>query len=492
MNADQLLDLIGEADDNYIRDAAKGPAKKSTSPTSKIRRILLPITAAAAGVFLLMNIGGRSGSGGKEGLIYDYYTGPIFPLTVEADEDTLAHLAPGLTASRDITLDFSPYASHQETLTYADGETRTYEAYDRAIQVTDHYTLTNTTNQEITLQAVYPFSGRINQAENVPVITVNGMAVTASLASGTRFIPDGGFADYAEMLADGSYFADALDGLPPVDLPVTVYRLSDYQFQVDTEEAHPALQFSFQLNDPHTSVLTYEFEGGFIGQGSGEFRLHTKVDTRPDDNGSPRPQDPAYVILIGEDVPYTLQGYETSFCQAGEERNDLTCTVTRTETTLGQILYQLAAEFYPEADVQKAYELLAGDLYANGIFGPNGTAMHGYVELDSALHDLFVYYHRIMYLTFPITIPAGESITVCASARKEASYDHSGSRKMRNGYEVATQLGSCMAFTKQTATITGHQNISILDQNFGFDLRKGVTTVTFDPKVQQYWIQVRK
>ena len=63
MNADQLLDLIGEADDNYIRDASKGPVKKSASPTSKIRRILLPITAAAAGVFLLMNIGGRSGSG---------------------------------------------------------------------------------------------------------------------------------------------------------------------------------------------------------------------------------------------------------------------------------------------------------------------------------------------------------------------------------------------------------------------------------------------
>ena len=99
---------------------------------------------------------------------------------------------------------------------------------------------------------------------------------------------------------------------------------------------------------------------------------------------------------------------------------------------------------------------------------------------------------RIMYLSFEVTIPAGDSITIDATMRKEASIDFTGEIKNRNGYDMVTALASPFTFTKQTASISNYDSIEILGQNFGFDLEAGITEVELDMKEEHYWMDIKK
>ena len=53
-----------------------------------------------------------------------------------------------------------------------------------------------------------------------------------------------------------------------------------------------------------------------------------------------------------------------------------------------------------------------------------------------------------------------------------------------------TQLGSDLTFTRQTASVETRGLVEIVQQNFGFDAENGVTTVTLDPSVEHYYMNV--
>ena len=99
---------------------------------------------------------------------------------------------------------------------------------------------------------------------------------------------------------------------------------------------------------------------------------------------------------------------------------------------------------------------------------------------------------RIIYLTFEVTIPAGESITVDCRMKRDAHMDYVGDKAGLAGYDMATRLGSSLTFTDQRASLSHTESIEIIDQNFGFDLTKGITEVTLDLNVAHYWIEVRR
>ena len=44
----------------------------------------------------------------------------------------------------------------------------------------------------------------------------------------------------------------------------------------------------------------------------------------------------------------------------------------------------------------------------------------------------------------------------------------------------------------QTATLEDRGLITIVRQNFGFDLEKGVNTVTLDPAEEHYYLEVKR
>jgi hypothetical protein len=56
---------------------------------------------------------------------------------------------------------------------------------------------------------------------------------------------------------------------------------------------------------------------------------------------------------------------------------------------------------------------------------------------------------------------------------------------------MVTSLGSNIAFTVQSASISNYDTIEIVRQNFGFDLTAGVTKVDLVMDEPHYYLEVR-
>ena len=99
---------------------------------------------------------------------------------------------------------------------------------------------------------------------------------------------------------------------------------------------------------------------------------------------------------------------------------------------------------------------------------------------------------RIIYFSIPVTIPANGSIAVSVCMEKLASVVFIGNNSDRRGYDMVTELGSNLSFTKQTAMISNIESIEIIEQNFGFDPENGITVVELDLTEPHYYLEVRK
>ena len=97
---------------------------------------------------------------------------------------------------------------------------------------------------------------------------------------------------------------------------------------------------------------------------------------------------------------------------------------------------------------------------------------------------------RLLYWVFDVTIPAGESVMVEANYHQEASTDIGGPKKRREGYDLATRLGSSLNFTELSASVSNTEFIEILRQNFGFQPEKGVTQVELSLEEERYYLEV--
>ncbi|MBP3700797.1 MAG: hypothetical protein J6I64_02805, partial [Lachnospiraceae bacterium] len=160
MNSQDLLELVGEIKDEYVQAAGQ---VSHTSKARKSPRYQKWATVAAAclvcligGVWVWNHVGGNAGggSGSTEGLVYDYYAGPVFPLT-------MLETAEGLTADREVVFDCSPYTRREDSYENSKGETVTYTRYDSEIIVTDRYLLSNDSAEDMVITALYPFAGSL-------------------------------------------------------------------------------------------------------------------------------------------------------------------------------------------------------------------------------------------------------------------------------------------------------------------------------------------
>ena len=73
---------------------------------------------------------------------------------------------------------------------------------------------------------------------------------------------------------------------------------------------------------------------------------------------------------------------------------------------------------------------------------------------------------------------------------RKGHLDFTGKKQDRCGFDLTTGLGSRLTFTEQQASLSNWEEFRIIDQNFGFDLRRGITTVTLDPQVEYYWMDI--
>lgn len=439
------------------------------------------------------------GGGPEDGISFMSYAGPVLPLaTVEEP--------PGLTAERTVTWDFAPGA-------YPGGEPRQWGA-----AVTDAYILRNGTDADITVTALYPFAGSFGDlAEIRPWAAVDGAAVEAELYAGPysggfqstfgAAEPDtmnldtlDGWAEYRALLEDGAYLEQALGPGPVLDMPVTVYEFSD--FAAPHEEYQAATQaVSFAVDEDAVKILTYGFNGM---DRDGNLRRYSYFVS----DGIRNEPELKLLVALGEDIgDYDLRGYRNGGCHPGEEIEGVSCSVTRSESTLDAVLDRLC-RYYEEryglgrAGRENAFDAVPFTLYRRAAaellvqYGVlSGGPMDRYADgrLDDILAET-VYQDRVLYLSFPVAVPAGGSARVECGLWKEPSFDFGGSGSENEGLQgfgLATRLGSRLEFTRQSAALTNLENVEITGQSFGFDPENGVTGLELDLEREYYYLEIR-
>lgn len=405
------------------------------------------------------------------------YAGPVLPLTTP-EPDT------GLTAERALTLDFAPGA-------HADGTAGQWGA-----GVTDRYVLTNPTEADVTVTALYPVTGGLADLPVMaPELTVGGAAAEYKVYAGgyagtfgDENDHDGSthnlagpysWEDYAALVSDEDYLTGALGSGPDLDIPVTVYDFSDVTLTGEAER--PELVVSCTFDPEETTILSYDFSSS-NWDGSGTWRQYGER-INPDHWGTPA------LIVLGADIDYALladYGPDAPVLTAAE------CTVVRRETTLGEALADLCRTELADRDLTAdvpldQYEKAAAELLA--AYGPlSDTPMDRYADgrLDDLLGEALTV-DRVLYLAVSVTVPAGGSTEVTASFWKRPSYDFGGAgtgREDLQGFDVLTTAGSSLTFTGQTAALINGSGVEIVEDDFDFAPEGG--TVSLDLQQPHY------
>ncbi|MBR2048071.1 MAG: hypothetical protein IJ960_05680 [Oscillospiraceae bacterium] len=536
MTQEELLDAIGDVDEEYIAEAEK----KRSFPFWLKPLALCAFLAMALMVLSVPFQGLDLGAHGEqpeptygpdyekpsEQLNYLRYTGPLLPLT-------LGEACPEITAVRRVEYDFSPYDR--------DGHWTTQDGY---ANVVDSYTLTNGSDQPQTVTLVYPYISRLILKDQFPCYTLNGEPVTPTSypgpASGT-YRPEyvdteelQSYLEYAALLSDGSYYARAMDEPAVLDIPVTVYRLSDFTNQSDPYVEFPCLRIEFEYDPEQTALFTDHLSSGlvvdpddmvgsnnlYIRPGSvvystnqyeetGIYFYQRRIHREPD-----LMEQPSYLIVMGKDLDsYRLQGYKGGFGNNGgtEPIDGVGCTLEKYESTLGEILRLIIAadpdgadtgtsiaesEVFgesfgiPPEDLDVIMALTAELLYDMGI---RDISQASRFQVISAVAYSVYEQERVFYDTLEVTVPAGETVEFVVNRPQYKSHDNNGTP---DAYDLCTTLGSNLRYTEQTVRISNWDRIKIshlyVNQNYDFDLENGITEMTLDLNKPHYWMEVTR
>lgn len=423
--------------------------------------VLLPILL---GVFLMPG-GGGSGN-------YDSYAGPVLPMTAVSG-------AEHLEVKRNVDFDFSAYARERKTILDTGSAV-----------ITDTYQLTNTASEAITAELAYGFEGQFTDpAEQFPCITVGGSPVQTTLVASVD--PEGAlhraynWDAYKQVLTQEDFLTSALSPAGPGAFPVTALRFSNVTYRQPQQEdvIHYGIQFTWPED---TDIWVRDYGMTTWDDETKQYQLYFRED-----------MGDGWMFVRGklpEDISFVgVSGYnirENTILQ------DVTMEMEISEADLYEHLWEFAQvyDFWaihdgyhnpgmltPELLYDSALRLLNDPRYHN----PSGEVQ----ALSSVLYEA-VTNIRMLYSTFSVTIPAGEMVTVEAVFNQEPSTDIGGPKEPREGYDLATQLGSVLHFTEQTSSLTGWEHIEIKRQNFGFDLKRGITAVTLDISTQRYYMDV--
>lgn len=538
MKQEKIFDGITGIREDIIERAAKYDFENTAAKNKKEKKVThkaqwMKWVACAAslclvvgtGIFVLQNMGGKSGDGtaaegnsGASGTVFMSYAGPILPMTSISDTT-------GITVERNIDFDFLPYQRVQKGEVNCYGEITSYTQFMSESIVTDQYVLSNSTDKDISMTAVYGFAGSFyDKNRYIPKIKVDGESVESTLYSGrysgsfqsvfgsqteendrSNLLELTQWESYEALLSDGAYLADALAEYPKVDQQVVVYRLSELAYTgTDADATNPTINLSFYMDPEKTTIMSWGSTGGKNDPESGNFHRHYDIPTK--DWEIERAED-GYLLVLGEDIrDLTMQGYKAGIYEAGKELNNATANLERYEATLGDVLWEILIENRDKYEegldesenkiiCQISDEMLFGSiaelLYDYGVLSDDVAERYDFGMLEDMRNETY-HMDRVMYVCFDVVVPAGGSVAVDATMSKDGSFDFYGEGVTREGYDMMTDVGSTFDFTNQSASISNTEHIRIVGQNFGFDLENGITKVELDRSVPHYYLEVEQ
>lgn len=491
MNSEKLFKIIGLIDDDLIEAAENNKPAGKASKKSWIR-----LTALAASVVFVISSGlwyvnrhsmlnknlDGGGSGHGESSSFMHYEGPVLPLNADGDIN-------GITASRNIHLDFSSNNTEESDLL-----------------VTDSYILTNNTSNSKTIDVIYPFISSISDSGRfTPELKLNGEHVETELLFGDY---TGGFTGtgdgnnttynianinswngYKSLLEDGSYFKAAQSEKPLKDQRVTVYTFYDVTYPKEYNAATLAIEFNLPRG---SSVLTYGINGSRIDNESSQHQYNFFVGHNEGQK----------IIIIGEPPRnYKIQGYENGACE--KKVNNITGNVKVETMMFSQVIRNCMEEYNRNYNASRDFSTLVGDelmykavvsMFEYTVLGNGPMDRYQWMRLDDIIGESYSL-ERVMYLKAKVTIPAGKSAEIESKFIKGASYDFTCADPQKNrgvkGYDMMTKLGSSLVFTEQRAGINLPDNCEIVRQNFGFDIKNNIMNVTLDMEQERYYIDIR-
>lgn len=507
--SERLFRAFGEIDEQNIEQAAPEEGKRFRWKRWTALAAALVLAVGVGGYVLsrmdssspgMNNVGG-AGAGGAS--TFTSYAGPVFPLTLkEADR--------AISAEREITMKVREWSDCISQW---------------GMQVTDSYTLTNTSTEDRTVSVLYPFVSELQEVWNYqPVLMADGRTLDTILHAGAYV---GGFRgvdgpederrfnlsapssweDYRGILEDGSYQDRALGEYPDLsDISVTVYRFTGYYGPEPDSQVgipNPTIRAGFDLDYDKTTVLSYGFHGGRFDKQAGTMIQSFSIP----ESDRPWYGEPYYLIVLGDDIAnLTTGGYVTGGtdpdtqallgCGVDVERYTTDLDAALREVT--QLIYNSqirnSDEFrrLDEVDYEMYHGLFCGYLLSYGLLSdhPAERYQDGWLgSLDVANVD------RVFYLEAQVDIPAGGSVRLMAEMTKAPSYDFYCAHienQVVHSYDMVTKLGSNLNCTQQTAVLEELGQYKIVRQNFGFDLDNGVKRVTLDPGQEHYYLEIKK
>lgn len=129
------------------------------------------------------------------------YAGPVFPLVIQGEDE-------GITVSRDITFDFGGGI--------------------REARISDAYTLTNNTADDITVTVAYPFAGNFHNLYRIfPAISMNDSVIQTEILAGFHQSDICSWEDYVALLSGGEHWSRAMADAPELNQTVIVYEFTN-------------------------------------------------------------------------------------------------------------------------------------------------------------------------------------------------------------------------------------------------------------------------
>lgn len=475
-------------DDEAIIDAKRGKhSSKKTWKRVAATAACLSIILTTMSVIFIDHSDYIIYNKNAENEVYDNYNGPILPMTILNDIETVQ-------AKRDIKFKFSSDDSELGI----------------NCLISDNYSLMNKKDSEVSVDFAYPLIENFKTV-SLPIIRLDGKEINFELLCGGYA---GGFrgtdannngslnlkynnswVDYKNLLIDESYIEDALSYIPKLTQSVVVYKFTDIIVE-DVE--HPAATFrtTFNMDKTKSVVFTYGFEGSGILENGDSYKDFFVPPKSNDPYNTPK-----YLIVFGEDISnYSLQGYQNGSCNPTDKLENANATVTRYETTMAEVMREIVQVYFeknsknmisPKINFDMFFEEVCRFFSSYSSLGKSPKERYEDNRLDDIINEVPTQ-TRIIWLTFNITIPAETEIGIEFEYLKQGNYNFYN--KIGNeilGYDIATTLGSNINFTQLTATIEMDDNIDIVRQNFGFNHENDNKICELNLNEEYYYLEVK-